>query len=1068
MSKRAPYPVREEAPKSDSANGSETWPGSPRYWRDLEERGRLMQETAAESAAKRGVNAPEFPKGHFETPPTEEAFQVSRRGLMGAMAATFALVGAEGCRRPLERVVPYTKMPENVIPGVPSHYTTVLQRRGDAVGLVLESHEGRPTKVEGNESHPSSLGGADLVTQATILDFYDPERSTKPLKSGAASDWAAFEGELSAKLGGYAADQGARLRLLMPPTVSPTVLRMRGALAQRFPKARVHTWSAVADSNAREGARIAFGQPVSALNGYDRARVILALDSDFLQTETGNVRAAKLFAGGRRLRSAKDSMSRLYAVEPERTTTGNNADHRLRLPAAEVERYARALAVELGKNGVTLGDVGTSAAKNASADGIPAKWLGAVAKDLAANRGKALVVAGSRQPPVVHALVHAMNAALGAVGATVNYTAVTDADELDAATDIKALTDAIAAKQVDALVILGGNPVYDAPADLGFAETLGTVPFSVHASLFVNETSEKCTWHLPLAHAFESWGDGRALDGSVSIQQPLILPLYGGRNEIELLGLLANAPEKSAHDAVHVTARTIILTAHNLTNCTPPEADGSVQCHEASGNVAPVHASDLAREWNRGLALGVVSKPTGMPPAPTLRSSDIAAALDKSPAGTKVGPASLEVTFAPCPKMVDGFHANNTWLQEMPDPVTKLVWDNAAILSPATAKALGVQNADLIKITVGDRSITAGVWTVPGQADNSIALTLGWGRKKAGRIGNDRGFDVYPLRTTKALGFAVGAQVAKAGGDSYFFAQTQEADHTAGRPIAHETTIAEYRAKPNFAELDSPPPRALPLWGQQDYSQGHQWGMTIDLNACTGCSACVIACMSENNVPVVGKREVWRGREMHWLRLDRYWVEGTPGATEDEPAAIHEPLMCVHCEEAPCENVCPVGATTHGPEGLNEMAYNRCIGTRYCGNNCPYKVRHFNYLNWHNDSVWAPTGGLPETMQMQQNPNVTVRFRGVMEKCTYCVQRIQSAKIRSKREYRELKDGEIRTACQQTCPSDAIVFGDVNDMNSQVTKWSRTDRRFGLLAELGTRPRTTYLGKVRNPNPEMA
>jgi Fe-S-cluster-containing dehydrogenase component/anaerobic selenocysteine-containing dehydrogenase len=1055
MSKRAPYPVNDT-----------TWPGSPKYWRDLEERGRLAQDSA-EEAAKHGINGPEFPKGHIETPPTDEAWQLSRRGLLGAMAATFAVVGAEGCRRPLERVVPYTKMPEDVIPGVPSHYTTVLQRRGDAVGVVLESHEGRPTKVEGNESHPSSLGAADLVTQATILDLYDPERSTTPLKSGTPATWADFDAALVAKLAGYAADQGARLRLLMPPTLSPTVLRMRAALAQRFPKARVHTWAAVNDSNAREGARIAFGQPVSSLNAYDRARVILALDSDFLQTETGNVRANKQFAGGRRLHSAKDMMSRLYVVEPERTTTGNSADHRLRLPAADVERYARALAVELGKNNVTLGDVAPSAAKNASTDGIPAKWLAAVAKDLATNRSRALIVVGSRQPPVVHALAHAMNAALGAVGATVNYTSVTDVDELDAATDIKALTDAIAAKQVDALVVIAGNPVYDAPADLGFAEKLASVPFSVRAGLFVDETSEKCAWHVPLAHTFESWGDARSLDGAVSVQQPLILPLYGGRSEIELLAQLANAPEKTGHDAVVATSRAQVLVGHNLTGCTP--AGEGYECHEASGAVVPVRGVDVTRDWNRGLALGVLTRPPAPPPAPVLRSAEIAAALDKAPAQAKVGPGSLEVTFAPCPKMVDGFHANNTWLQEMPDPVTKLVWDNAAILSPATAKVLGVENKDLVKITVGERSVTVGVWTVPGQADNSVALKLGWGRKKAGRIGNERGFDVYPLRTTQTLGFAVGAQVSKLGGEPYFFAQTQEADHTHNRPIAHEATIADYRQKPNFAELDAPPPRALPLWSQQDYSQGHQWGMTIDLSACTGCSACVIACMSENNVPVVGKREVWRGREMHWLRLDRYWVEDSKlGATEEDPLAIHEPLMCVHCEEAPCENVCPVGATTHGPEGLNEMAYNRCIGTRYCGNNCPYKVRHFNYLNWHNDSVWKETDGLPESLQMQQNPNVTVRFRGVMEKCTYCVQRIQSSKIRAKRELRELKDGEIRTACQQTCPADAIVFGDINDMNSQVSKWTRTDRRFGLLAELGTRPRTTYLGKVRNPNPEMA
>jgi Fe-S-cluster-containing dehydrogenase component len=1049
MSKRAPHPVHEP------------YPGSPQYWRNLEDRGR-SDETVAEQ------NAAEFPnKGHFTTPPAEEALLVSRRGLLGAMTATMALVGAEGCRRPLEKIVPYTKMPEDVIPGVPSHYATVIQRRGDAIGLIVESHEGRPTKIEGNESQQSSLGATDAVTQATILDLYDPERSTGPRKGGAPASWADFEAALASKLGEFDTDQGTRLRLLMPPTLSPTVIRMRAALAQRFPKARVHTWSAVSDSNAREGARIAFGEPLTTLYSFDRARVIVSLDSDFLQTESGSVRSTKMFASGRRLRSSKDTMSRLYVVEPGRTVTGMNADHRLRLAASDVERFAHALATELTKNGVTLGDDVQRSVSKATGDGIPPQWLGALAKDLAANRGRAVVVVGSRQPASLHALGHALNAALGAVGASLSRAPAADPDELDAVTDIKALTNAIAANQVEALVILGGNPVYDAPADVGFADKLAKVPFSVHASLFVDETSENCTWHVPRAHAYESWGDERALDGSTSVRQPLIAPLYDGRGDIELLAFMANAPEKSAHEAVRGTVRTAVLGAHGLNGC-GPLTDGKVECHDAAGNAVPVHATDLEREWNRALALGVSSRPQQPPPPPVLRGGDVAAAIDKRVVAASVGPQSLEVTFAPCPKMVDGAHANNTWLQEMPDPVTKLVWDNAAIVSPATAKALGIESKDLIKLTVNGQSVTVGAWVLAGQADNSIALTLGWGRKKAGRIGNGRGFDVYPLRTTQALGFAVGAQIAKAGGEPYFFAQTQEHDSTEGRPIAHEATLADYKLKPNFAELDNAPQRALPMWTQQDYSQGHQWGMSVDLNACTGCGACVIACMSENNVPVVGKLEVWRGREMHWLRIDRYWVEDPKlGATADNPMAINEPLACVHCEEAPCENVCPVNATTHGPEGLNEMAYNRCIGTRYCANNCPYKVRHFNYLNWHNDSVWKETGGLPESLQMQQNPNVTVRFRGVMEKCTYCVQRIQAAKIRAKREYRELKDQEIRSACQQTCPADAIVFGDINDPNSIVTRWTRTDRRFGLLQELGTRPRTTYLGKVRNPNPEM-
>ena len=1013
--------------------------------------------------------APEFPKGHVDTPPSDEAMVLSRRGLLGAMAATFAVVGAEGCRRPLEKIVPYTRMPEEVIPGVPSHYATVIQRRGDALGVVLESHEGRPTKVEGNEAHPSSFGGADLVAQASILELYDPERSTSPRKRGAAASWEDFEKELGARLASFDGDQGAKLRLLMPPTLSPTVIRMRAALAQRFPKARVHTWSAVADSNARVGSKAAFGEVVNTLYSLDKARVILSLDSDFLQTESGSVRATKLFAAGRRLRSSKDSMSRLYVVEPARTTTGNVADHRLRLPASEIAGYAFALVGELAKNGVNI-DGQAAAAKAAGGAKVPPKWLSVLAKELAQSRGRAVVLVGSRQPPEVHALAHAINVGLASVGTAVFFAPVADPDEIDVATDIKALTDAIAGGSVEALVILGGNPVYDAPADVSFADKLSKVPFSAHASLFFDETSEKCTWHVPRAHEYESWGDAQALEGTISVQQPLIAPLYGGRSDLELLAWMAKSSDKDARESVRTTARGLVFAAHNLSGCGAFDDRGDAECRDAAGNVAHAHELEVEREWNRALATGVIHRPQ-TPKAPALSPNAGVVMAIEGRKNTARGAGPFEATFAPCAKMVDGRHANNTWLQELPDGVTKLVWDNAAILSPASAKELGVENKDIVKITAGDRSVTAAVWIVPGQADHSIALTLGWGRKKAGRIGDGRGFDAYPLRTTDTMGFAAGVTVSKTGDEPYFFAQTQENNSTEGRPIAHEATLAEYRQKPDFAELEAPPPRALPLWTQADYSKGHQWGMTIDLNACTGCNACVVACMAENNVPVVGKREVWRGREMHWIRIDRYYVERPEiGATAEEPAVIFEPLMCVHCEEAPCENVCPVNATTHGPEGLNEMAYNRCIGTRYCGNNCPYKVRKFNYLNWHNDAVWKETGGLPETLAMQQNPNVTVRFRGVMEKCTYCVQRIQSAKIKAKRESRELKDGEIRTACQQTCPADAIVFGDLNDEKNptNVMRWTKTDRRFGLLAEVGTRPRTTYLGKVRNPNPEMA
>jgi Fe-S-cluster-containing dehydrogenase component/anaerobic selenocysteine-containing dehydrogenase len=1053
MSRRAP--VRTPEPR----------PGSIHYWRSLEERARRSDaRLLVESAA-------EFPKGHTKAPPSDEALHISRRGLLGSMASTLALVGAEGCRRPVERIVPYAKMPEDVIPGVPSHYATVVQRRGEALGLLVESHEGRPTKVEGNPAHLSSFGAADHVAQAMILDLYDPERSTTPRKGGHPASWGQFDSEFSAKLATFDGDQGARMRVLMPPTLSPTVLRMRAALAQRFPKARLHTWSPLAESEAREGARIAFGQLAYAWMAYDRARVVLSLDSDFLQTETGSVRATKLFSSTRRMPTSRAVMSRLYVVEPSLTTTGANADHRLRLPASDVERYAYALSLELTKHGVSLPEIDQAVAGRANVKGIPPKWLAPVAKDLAAFRGHAVVVVGCRQPARVHALAHAINIALGSHGSAtaMYYTPVADPEELDVASDIQALGAAMAAGQVDALVMLGGNPVYDAPADIAFAERLAKVPFSVHLSLFVDETSEKCAWHVPLAHEFESWGDAHMLDHSVSIRQPLISPLFGGRSEIELIAQMAGAPEKNAHEAVRVTSLKALFAERGLT-C-GPNATGAIECRDASGAIVPSPTTEVEREYNRGLAFGTLRRHgkgfEGLVP----RWADIAATIRKQPEpATRVGPGTLEVTFAPCPKMIDGRHANNTWLQEMPDPITKLVWDNAAILSSATAAALNVANKDMITIRLGPLSITAAVWIVPGQADNSIALTLGWGRRRAGRIGNGRGFDVYPLRTTSTLGFAVGAQVTKiADAEPYFFAQTQEHNSTEGRPIVHEATLAEYSQTPNFAELETPPPRALPLWSQQDYSKGHQWGMAIDLTRCTGCGACVVACMAENNVPVVGKLEVWRGREMHWLRIDRYYVDDAKrGATAEDPIVINQPVMCVHCEEAPCENVCPVNATTHGPEGLNEMAYNRCIGTRYCANNCPYKVRRFNYLNWHNDSVWKETGGLPETLQMQQNPNVTVRFRGVMEKCTYCVQRIQAAKLAAKRENSELKDGDIKTACQQTCPADAIVFGDLNVETSAVTRMVRMDRRFALLGELGTRPRTTFLAKLRNPNPEMA
>ncbi|MBX3258590.1 MAG: 4Fe-4S dicluster domain-containing protein [Labilithrix sp.] len=908
--------------------------------------------------------------------------------------------------------------------------------------------------------------------------------------------WADFDQAFADIVRASQADSGARLRILAEPTTSPTFLRLRDALLAKLPKAQVHFWEAAHDGNAREGARIAFGQLVNVVPSYDQAKVILALDSDFLGTETGTTRAGHSFAKGRKLTSPEDDMSRLYVVEPAFTTTGMNADHRLRLAAQDVERYVLALAKELAtSHKIDLGAVGAAVAK-ADGAGIPEKWLKVVADELAGARARGVIVVGARQPARVHALVHALNAALGNVGHTVQYFPVADPLEVDPTASLKQLAADIEKNAVGTLVILGGNPAYDAPADLKMVERLRAVGQTVHLSSHVNETSDLCAWYVPRAHTLESWGDHRAVDGTVSIQQPLIAPLFDGRSDIELLA--------------------------RLTGDTAPKGFALVQ-QTVKGSIS-VPAS-MTRAWNEALKSGVLG-PAARPFGPLdARQTEVAAALAQATSAAALSPQNLEITFAPCPKLYDGRYANNPLLLELPDPVTKVTWDNVAFISVGTAKALNVESGHVVRLTrEAGGQIDIAVWVTPGQADNSIALHLGWGRQRAGRYGDKHGFDVGPIRSTDAMGFASNVKlraldigeldalrprlrrVGMAAGESpfagqvrpddpfevdthkYKISQTQEHDTMEGRPVAIDATLDQYRKNPVFPqfpdkerkdrdqngavipvrETGSPDPHTPPLWGNwkdEDEKIGfknrHRWGMVVDLTSCTGCNACVIACQIENNVPAVGKEQVWRGREMYWLRVDRYFV----GLDENDPQIVFQPVSCVQCEEAPCENVCPVNATEHSPEGLNDMAYNRCIGTRYCANNCPYKVRRFNFLNYHTSGGFYDD--VPETEKMRNNPNVTVRMRGVMEKCTYCVQRIQEAKIKSKRTGKPLKDGDVVVACQQVCASDCVTFGDLNDPNSKVAKARAVDRNYRLLAELGTRPRTTYLGKIRNPNPAM-
>jgi Fe-S-cluster-containing dehydrogenase component len=992
------------------------------FWRSLEAKEqpeRARERASGSDIVKQSIDASGLTR-------------LRRRQFLTLSGAISALAGI-GCsiRRPVEKIMPYTEMPEDVTVGVPSHYASVLTRRGEALGVVVQSSEGRPTKVEGNPEHPGSAGGTDLQAQAALLDLYDAERARAPTLQGAAKTFADVDTMLAELAAQLASNGGAGLRVLCEPTLSPTFVRLRAALRAKLPSAVFHTYAPVSDSNERAGTILAFGRPLLVQHRLTGARVIVSLDSDFLMTETGSVEAARGFANGRHMESASaKEPNRLYVVESSLSVTGSNADHRLSLPAQSIAAYAKALAAVLGTHGISLGSELGSALGSAEFAGVAKPWLEAVAKDLAVHQGASLVIAGSRQPAAVHALAAAMNSALGNVGRTVVYVAPVDAEEPHHFSDIAGLARDMAAGKVQTLLVLGGNPVLDAPADVQFKEALAKVPLSICLSGWRHETGELCTWHVPQAHALESWGDQVSRIGAYSVQQPLIAPLFKGRTDASLLAALLAAPggadaERDPHLLVKATAVT--------------------------------QGADDERKWQRLLQRGVGPRNVShiILGGLELEESAIAAALRALPEARQPQNDALEVVFLADNKLFDGRHANNAWLQELPDPITRITWDNAALIAPSTAQALGITSGDMVRLSSSAGSIEIVAWVQPGQAQGSIGLPLGWGRKRGGKHALGAGFDVYPLRTSEAPHFAAGVKLTKLG-TRYPLSQTQEHDAMESRPIALDATLDAYRAQPNFGQWGSPDPSTVPLWKTADYSQGPQWGMTIDLNRCVGCSACVIACQSENNIPVVGKDQVARGRAMAWLRIDRYYV----GDDADQPEVAFQPVSCQHCEEAPCENVCPVNATSHSPEGLNDIAYNRCIGTRYCMNNCPYKVRRFNFLNNNLD--------IPETQKMVHNPNVTLRFRGVVEKCTYCVQRIESSKIAAKRDGRELKDGDVVSACQQACPAAAITFGDIRDDNSAVSKARAVDRSYGLLAEVGTRPRTRFLGKVRNPNPEMA
>jgi Fe-S-cluster-containing dehydrogenase component len=996
------------------------------------------------------------------------------------MGASLALAEAGACRWEKAEILPFAHRPPERTPGKPQRFATAMDLAGSAIGLLVTCIDGRPIKIEGNPKHPASLGATDALAQAAILELYDPDRSKDIVEQAGVEEivrtWEEFTEFARSHFGRLRKAGSAGFRVLAEASSSPTLAALRRRLLQEFPQAGWHEYEPVSGAAGPYRPQLAL----------DRAEVIVALDADLFGSHPMAVRYARDFAGRRDAAAAE--MSRLYAVESRYSITGAAADHRLPVPSAKIgplvtllEQEIAALLENPNESAATKatrrgpivvdavaediasiyldqlalalqrelreGKVEPREARAAQLRGL--RLLFAMAEDLVAHRGRSVVAAGPSHPAGVQAAVRRINSALANVGETVTYTAAPERPE-----GIETLAAEMTGGKVGTLLILGGNPAYNAPVDLRFADALNGVATSIHLSLYRDETSRACTWHVPRAHFLESWGDARAYDGTYSVAQPMIAPLCGGRSALELLAVILDDQPEKPEAAIRRTHDTIAGRQN--------------------------HEQDLAQRWRQtvhdGLLPGsqwkpvAVSEPGQRKPAPDA-------------AGDTGGEGELEIVFCRDAKVYDGRFANNGWLQEWPDPITRLTWGNAALMSPYTAKSLAavwgrpVEDGTLVKLKYKGRELEIPACVMPGQADGSVAVSLGYGRTAAGHVGGlvedgvePVGANAYKLRTSDAMGFGPGLTVEPTG-TRYPLASVQ--DHFAidavgkqarGQRIGklvREATLAQYRKHPDFAQHAVQHPPLKSLWQEHRY-EGHQWGMAIDLSKCTGCGACVLACQAENNIPIVGRQRVLQGREMHWMRVDRYFRGDTEDA--EDVAIVVQPVACQHCEMAPCEQVCPVGATAHDKQGLNVMVYNRCLGTRYCSNNCPYKVRRFNFFNYHKDLA-DPAN---EVVKMVYNPEVTVRSRGVMEKCTYCVQRIRAVTIEAKNSRRRVTDGEIKTACQQVCPTRAIVFGNLADEQSEIARLAARDRSYAILAELNVKPRTRYLARIRNPNPKLA
>ncbi len=1014
------------------------------YWQSLEELAGTPEFTT--------IIEREFPSR------ASEFLSGDRRRFLKLMGASLALAGLAGCRRyPVQELAPYAHRPANRDPGVPVQYTTAMDISGVGQGMMVTSYDGRPIKVDGNPSHPMNRGGSDSYGQASIMTIYDPDRSRGVVQRAdnkfIDSNWLTFQSFWKDQLADAKKDGGAGVAVLSQAYSSPSLHHMRDKLQKTLPHMRWFEYEPISFDNDRVGTEMACGKPLRVVPELHAAQIIVSVDFDMFVGDPLSVKLSRDFADGRRMTDPSTGalakkMNRFYAIESTFSITGSQAEnmnHRMAMAGKDIVIAVAMLAAELKKQGLHL-PFDLPSMPTAPV-GYDAKLCSAMAADLLAHRGQSVITVGHHQPPIVHALAVILNDALGGTGRTVKYYDAQDAGRKTHVEAITELTAAINSGKVKTLVILGGNPVFTAPADINFAAALNKVPASIHLADYDDETSELCDWHLPESHYLENWSDARTFDGTISIVQPMIEPIFNGKSAAEVVAILNGEP--------HLTG------------------------YQIAQDTLKIKSSQW--KWKKALFDGYVEGTAYSPAHVRIDAAGLPAALSsamQAAANTKLKAGEFEVVFRHDTKLYDGRWANSGWLQELPDPMTRLTWDNAAMINPRTAMELGLNphQSQMIEITVAGRTLKMPVYALPGQPENSISLPYGYGRTKSGVVGTGTGFNVYLLRTTSQMDMAV-AQI-KPTTETYQLATTQN-HFVIG--IAGEKTIAERIPQlvhmATFKELQANPSlghkrqTAVNLWDEHHYNTGYQWGLSVDLTACTACGACVVACQAENNIPIVGKEQVLNGREMQWMRIDRYFR----GPDLTRPESVHEPVMCMQCENAPCEAVCPVGATVHSQDGLNQMAYNRCIGTRYCMNNCPYKVRRFNFFDYNSgtlQNLYEPNllrKPMNDLVAMQRNPEVSIRVRGVMEKCTYCVQRIEMTRVTAERQNRRIRDGEIVMACQQACPTQAIVFGDILDKSSKVAILRNQSRSYGLLNEmLFTKPRTTYLPKISNPNPDIA